>query len=141
MTNVLGIDLGEKNIGLAIGSNESKLSRPLEVFTHKSRRIDIDHIIRVIKSHQISRIVIGISFQEDGLPNSMGKHALSFGRELEQSSGLPIEYCDEALSTQDAKSQAIRLGASTKQRRGHLDAAAAAFILQSYFDRYSNGSQ
>ena len=64
MTNILGIDLGEKRIGLAIGSVEAKLSRPLEVFSHRSRRDDIDHISHVIKSHEISRIVIGISFQD-----------------------------------------------------------------------------
>lgn len=140
MTNILGIDLGEKRIGLAIGSIEVKISRPLEVFSHRSRRNDVDHISHVIKNLEISRVVIGISYQEDGSPNSMGRHALSFGKDIEQDSGLPVEYCDEALSTREAKDHALLSGVSKKNRRGHLDAAAAAVILQSYFDNLPTGS-
>ncbi len=110
MNTLLGIDLGEKRIGLAIGSLESRLARPLQVINHKSRKSDIETIMRIIKQETISSIVIGISYQEDGQPNSMGRHALSFGSDLHTESGLPVEYWDEALSTRDARAQAIEIG-------------------------------
>jgi putative holliday junction resolvase len=138
MTNILGIDLGEKRIGLAVGSLETRLARPLQVIDHVSRKSDIERILHVAKLETISVFVIGISYQEDGQPNSMGRHAISFGTDLQASGGVPVEYCDEALSTRDARMQAIETGLSKKSRRGHLDSSAAAIILQSYLDALPN---
>ncbi len=139
--NILGIDLGAKRIGLATGSLEAKLSRPLMVISHISRQKDIEKILHVIKEHHISEVVIGISYQENGLPNSMGRHAQSFRKDLERISGLPVVFCDESLSTRQARDQAIMTGISRKDRRGHLDASAAAIILQSYFDSLTDESK
>src|SRR5512133_534231 len=133
MKNYLCLDLGEKRIGLAAGSLEARLARPLGVINHQSRKVDIDRIMQLIRENQVSVIVIGISFQEDGTPNSMGRHSQSFGKDLQAASGLPVEYCDEALSTVDAQTNALSIGFTMKHRRGHQDAMAAEVILQSYF--------
>jgi putative holliday junction resolvase len=131
----LCIDLGEKRIGLAIGSLETRLARRLGVINHQSRNMDIEKILAVTGENQVTNFVIGISYQEDGAPNSMGRHALSFGAALQTASGIPVEYCDEALSTVDAREKALALGFSRKDRGGHQDALAAEIILQSFFDQ------
>lgn len=134
MTNYLGIDLGEKRIGLAIGSTESRLARPIGVIEHRSRKSDISAILEIIRKNDVNNIVIGASYEEDGNLNSMGRHAVSFGSDLQDACGLKVDYHDEALSTMDARTFTLHSGHSMKQRRGHQDAMAAAVILQSYFD-------
>jgi putative Holliday junction resolvase len=141
--NYLCIDLGAKRIGLAKGSLETRLAAPLQTINHVSRNSDIQAVINLIALHEITNIVIGISYQMDGSPNSMGKHSLSFGEGLKQAIDLPIVYWDESLSTYDAKLLRLETGASRKARSGHQDSLAAALILQSYFDNsvqeYTNG--
>jgi len=130
----LCLDLGEKRIGVAGGSLETRLATPLLVFKHISRKSDIEKVRQMMSDHATTDILIGISRQEDGSPNSMGRHALSFGGELQKATGITIMYWDEALSTRDARAQQLENGASMKNRRGHQDSLAAAVILQSYFD-------
>jgi putative Holliday junction resolvase len=96
--------------------------------------VDIERIQSLAVKNSVTDIVIGLSLQEDGTPNSMGRHALSFGRALEEMTGLPVTYWDETLSTRDAKDLRLETGANRKDRRGHQDALAAALILQSFFD-------
>jgi putative Holliday junction resolvase len=134
MTTYLCIDLGEKRIGLAVGSLESRLARKLSVINHQSRKLDIEKILKIAGENQADQFVIGISYQENGEPNSMGRHALTFGAALHAAGGLPVEYCDESLSTMDAREKALGAGLSRKDRGGHQDALAAEIILQSYFD-------
>jgi putative Holliday junction resolvase len=134
MTQYLGLDLGEKRIGMAAGSRDSRLAHALGTIIHRSRKTDLEQIQKVIQDNQISHIVIGISNQEDGTPNSMGRHALSFGHDLQNVCSLPIEYWDESLSTVDAQANALTMGYSMKHRRGHQDALAAVVILQSFLD-------
>jgi putative Holliday junction resolvase len=135
MKTYLCIDLGEKRIGLATGSLESRLARRLGVVNHQSRKMDIEKILKLASENQATNFVIGISYQEDGTPNSMGRHALSFGEALQSASGFPVEYCDESLSTVDAREKALASGFSRKDRGGHQDALAAEIILQSFFDQ------
>ncbi len=135
MTKYLCIDLGEKRIGLAAGSLETRLARRLGVINHQSRKIDIEKILKVAAENQATRFVIGVSYQEDGSPNSMGRHSLTFGAALQEAGGLPVEYIDEALSTVDARNAALESGFSRKDRGGHQDALAAEIILQSFFDQ------
>jgi len=130
----LCLDLGEKRIGLATGSLEASLAASVGFIEHKSRKIDIEKIKAMLDQYSVSEVIIGISYQEDGTPNSMGRHALSFGGELEKTTGIPVQYWDEAFSTRDAKDLRLETGASKKNRQGHQDAVAAALILQSYFD-------
>ncbi len=134
MTIYLGIDLGEKRLGLALGSSESRLARPFEVIEHRSRMTDINAICEIIRQNNVEAVVIGASYQEDGNLNSMGRHAVSFGNALKTSFPIPVEYQDEAFSTVDAGRIALEAGRSQKLRRGHQDAIAAAVILQSYLD-------
>jgi putative pre-16S rRNA nuclease len=82
----------------------------------------------------VELIVIGQSFDEEGLPNQAGRRAERFAEALKTQTTLPIVLWDESMSTADAREFRIAMGASRKKRAGHLDAAAAAVILQSYLD-------
>ncbi len=131
---VLGIDHGEKRIGLAISDPTGTIAGPLSVIQHVSRAVDAAHVASLATEQGAEMIVIGQSFDEEGRPNDAGRRAERFAEALKTQTALPIVLWDESLSTADAREFRIEMGASRKRRSGHLDEAAAAIILQSYLD-------
>ena len=131
---VMGVDHGEKRIGLAISDPTGTLARRLNVIQHVSRALDAAQVAAQAAEQGAELIVIGQSFDEEGRPNQAGRAAERFAEALKTQTALPIVLWDESMSTADAREFRIEMGASRKQRGGHLDDAAAAVILQSYLD-------
>ncbi len=131
---VLGVDHGEKRIGLAISDPTGTIAGPLSVIQHVSRAVDAAHVASLAAEQDAELIVIGQSFDEEGRPNEAGRRAERFAEALKTQTALPIVLWDESMSTADAREFRIEMGASRKRRSGHLDDAAAAIILQSYLD-------
>lgn len=118
---LLGIDFGLKNIGLAIA--EGFLVEPVGVIKAENQ------IKRVCQEHGIEKIIIGFSEAK------MAKKTRQFGKRLTRVTGLPVEYQDETLTTEEAKELMVKIGKPKKKRQEQTDAIAAALILQSYLDR------
>ncbi len=131
---ILGVDHGEKRIGLAISDPTGTIAGPLSVIQHVSRTVDAAQVAALAAEHQAELIVIGQSFDEEGHANPAGRRAARFAEALRMQTTLPIVLWDESLSTADAREFRIQMGASRKKRSGHMDEAAAAIILQSYLD-------
>jgi putative Holliday junction resolvase len=131
---ILGIDPGEKNIGIAISDISATLARPLMVMPHSSRKGDAQRIVELAEKEKVSKIVVGQATDVDGKPNFSGRKAARLAAEIRSSSSIPVELWDESFSTQQAVKSKIIFGSSRKNRRGHLDETAAAVILQSYLD-------
>jgi putative holliday junction resolvase len=131
---ILGVDHGEKRIGLAISDETGTLARPLLVIPHVSRAVDAAQVAERASANDVKRIVIGQSFDEDGNPNAAGRSAARFAEVLCQQTDIPIEMWDESLTTQDARAIRLETGRSRKQRSGHLDDVAAAVLLQDYLN-------
>lgn len=131
---ILGIDPGEKNIGIAISDPTGSLARPLLVLPHASRKLDARRIIEIAENEEAGKIVIGQATDLDGKPNFSGHKAARLAAEIRSASSLPVELWDESFSTQQAVQNKIESGAGPKNRQGHLDQVAAAIILQSYLD-------
>lgn len=121
---ILGIDFGEKRIGLAITSGE--IARPLGVELRiKNYELRIKEIC---EREGVEKIVVGIS------EGKMAEKTREFGYELQKATGLPVEYFDETLTTQIAIKKMVEAGTSRKKRKEFQDAVAAALILQEYLD-------
>ncbi|MEJ2510269.1 MAG: Holliday junction resolvase RuvX [Anaerolineales bacterium] len=131
---ILGIDPGEKNIGIAISDISATLARPLMVMPHSSRKGDAQRIVELAEKEKVTKIVVGQATDVDGKPNFSGRKAARLAAEIRSSSSIPVELWDESFSTQQAVKSKIKFGSSRKNRRGHLDETAAAVILQSYLD-------
>jgi putative Holliday junction resolvase len=131
---ILAVDHGEKRIGLALSDSTATIANPLKVIEHISRAIDAAQVADLAVQNEVSLIVVGQSFDEEGNPNLAGRRAARFADELKNQSNVPIELWDESFSTQDARSARIELGVSRKKRGGHQDAFAAVVILQSYLE-------
>ena len=118
---LLGIDFGEKKIGLAMA--ESGLVEPLGVVKK------LKAISRICQEQGIEKIIIGLS------EGKMAKKTRQFGEQLANLTGLPIKYQDETLTSEEAKRIMVKIGKPKKKRQRQIDAIAAALILESYLER------
>jgi len=133
---ILAVDHGEKRIGVAVSDTTATIATPLKVIEHTSRAIDAAQVADLATQNDVTLIVVGQSFDEEGKPNPAGRRAGRFADELKNQTDIPIELWDESFSTQDARAARIELGVSRKNRSGHQDAFAAVVILQSYLEAH-----
>ena len=136
---ILGIDPGDKNIGVALSDPSGTIANPLTVIQHVSRPIDAATIAELARENRAEIIIVGQSFDLDGKPSYQGRKAGRLAAAIRGQTKIPVELWDEAYSTQSAREARITLGGSRSSRRGHLDDLAATVILQSYLDNRSVG--
>lgn len=135
---ILAIDHGIKFIGIAISDETGTLARPLETVSHHSKLLDAALIAQIAIDNSVEKIIIGVSYDEDGDPNRAGRQAINFSELLKTQIDKPVELWDESFTTQDARAVRIASGAPRKKRSGHLDDVAAAVLLQNFLDIQNN---
>ncbi len=138
---ILGVDPGSKRIGMAISDLTGTIANPLTVLNHISRLVDAAGVAEAARVNNAGLIVIGQSFDEAGQPSFEGRRSARFAEALKTQTTIPLVMWDESLSTSDARSARLQMGASRKNRSGHLDDLAATVLLQSYLDSQSRSSQ
>lgn len=131
---ILAVDHGEKRIGLALSDPTATIASPLTIIKHVSRMLDAAQVANLAHENEAGLIVIGQSFDEEGLPNLAGRRAAKFAEALQEQTQIPVVLWDESFSTQDARAAQIELGVSRKKRAGHHDSLAAVVILRSYLE-------
>ncbi|MFC2063676.1 Holliday junction resolvase RuvX [Chloroflexota bacterium] len=131
---VLAIDPGSKNIGLAISDPSGTIANPLSIVKHESRTKDTDLIAGMVVENEVELVIVGCSFDGEGLPTYEGRKAKRFASELAEKIKVQVKLWNEDFSTQIARSSRIQMGAKRKNRKGHLDDLAATIILQSFLD-------
>ena len=131
---ILAVDHGQKRIGLAISDETGTLARPLVVIKHVARAVDAATVVERATSNDAAKIIVGVSYDEEGQLNAAGLSAERFAEALRLQTDLPVLLWDESLTTQDAQMARLTMGASRKKRAGHLDDVAAAVLLQNYLD-------
>lgn len=131
---ILGIDPGDKRIGVAISDLSSTIANPLTTLVHRSRKENAERIIRIAEENDAKLVVIGQSLDADGIPTFQGRKSRRLAAEIKAHSSLQTVLWDEYSSTKTAIDARRKLGVSRKKRAGHQDNLAAAVILQSYLD-------
>lgn len=131
---LLGVDHGEKRIGLALSDPTATIASPFKVIDHISRRLDAAQVATLAAENGVGLIVVGQSFDEEGKPNLAGRRAAKFAEALREQTQIPVELFDESFTTQDARAAVIEMGIPRKKRTGHHDALAAVAILRAYLD-------
>jgi putative holliday junction resolvase len=137
---ILAVDLGEKNIGLALSDPTGTLASPLEVLQHVSSLIDAGLIAQKAEGFQAIKIIVGIPVNDDERDTPQTRHVKKFVDLLRSQTKIPIVMWDESYSTNQAKEIRQLMNTPRKSRKGHLDDLAAAVILQSYLDEGVHGS-
>src|SRR4051794_6000739 len=130
----LGLDIGKRRIGLAVSDPLGLLARPLETVQSVSLNVDCVRIAEIAHGVEATLIVIGDPLHMSGDAGTMSNRAHKFGAKLQEVSGLPVEYCDERLTSVEAQRILEDAGVPPKKVRQQIDAMAAAVILQSYLN-------
>jgi len=136
----LGIDYGDKRIGLATISPDTGLSTPLDPLKSGGWARDIPKIVRIIQERDITGIVIGLPLNMDGSEGRRAEVTRKFGALLADASGLQIIYHDERLTSREADSILAQNGLNRQKRQLIIDSVCAQLILESYFAQTSNGA-
>jgi len=130
----IGIDPGERRIGIAISDPTGLLARPLEVLKHTNRALDAAQIAEIALRENAGTIIVGMATDIDGKPNFTGRKSARLAAAIRTQTDIPVLLWDESYTTQDARQIRSALGAGQKSRQGHQDALAAAILLQSWLD-------
>jgi len=137
VARILGLDIGERRIGVAISDPEGRLAVPLRIVERTSTAEQA--LAELARAEEVELIVLGLPLSMDGSVGAQARVVQAFGEGLAQASGLPIEYQDERLSSvqADRTSGAAHKHTGRGGRRGRApaDDVAAAIILQGYLDR------
>ena len=128
----LGLDVGDRRIGLALSDPTGFLASPFG-FVERGPS-DLADIVRIADENEVAEIVVGLPLSMSGDSGIQAGKVRAFIRDLRSQTDLPIKTVDERLSTVQAQGMLRQSGRRRRGDRGQLDAAAAAVILQAYLD-------
>ena len=130
----LGLDVGDKRIGVALSDPGGILASPLTIITRGDERLDIEAIINIISQYQVEQIVVGLPYSMDGSLGKQAEKVQAFTQKLSSYTKIPVEFRDERLTTVAAKRLMHSVNTKKTRRKVRDDAIAAALILQGYLD-------
>jgi putative holliday junction resolvase len=137
---VLGLDLGDVRIGVAISDPERRLAVPLGTVQVGRPPGEMRAVAELVREHDVALVVVGEPISLDGVRRSRATHAANFADALRAILTVPVALHDERLSTVEAERSLREAGVTGARRRSVIDAAAAQVILQSWLDaRRSEG--
>jgi putative Holliday junction resolvase len=137
---VVGLDLGEKTIGVAVSDATRTVASPLELIRRTKFTDDASRLFTLMESRGAAGVVIGLPVNMDGTEGPRCQSARAFGRNLLRLKDLPIAFWDERMSSMAVNRVLIDEADVTRARRAEVvDKMAAAWILQGALERLRQG--
>lgn len=134
----LGVDPGERRIGLAIGEDDVGVALPLETVAAGPAAARV--VAEVVRSEEVDEVVVGLPLRLDGTEGPSARRARALGESIARELGRPVQYWDERLTTAAANRALSEMGVRGRDRRKVVDQSAAALILQGYLDAHRRAS-
>jgi putative Holliday junction resolvase len=135
-TPIVGLDLGEKTIGVAVSDTGLMIASPLALIRRAKFTVDAAALFKLMESRGAGGAVIGLPRNMDGSEGPRSQSVRAFARNLLRLKDMPIAFWDERLSTEAVNRMLIDEADTSRARRADLvDKAAAAWILQGALDR------
>lgn len=135
MTRYLGVDFGERHIGLAIGDDDPRIVVPVDAVTRSSDAQAIAALLVVAGREEVAGIVIGDPLRLDGTAGDAAQRARAFASKLEAATRIPVLLHDEALTSHEAASRLRAAGAPPRRLRSAVHSVAAQVLLEDWLDR------
>lgn len=138
---IIGLDYGQKTVGVAISDESMLIAQPLETIERKHEtklRQTYARIETLIEEYQVGRIVLGLPKMMNNTQGPRVEATKEFAEALERRSGLEVVFVDERLTTVEANRILEETGVAVSARKEHIDKMAAAIILQTYLDCEAN---
>lgn len=135
---IMGLDVGEKRIGIAISDPMGWTAQGHSVLIRGKLQDDIKHLAELCNEYGVDKIVMGFPRNMNGTVGPKGEEILEFGRVVQEHLDLPLDYWDERLTTVAAQKVLLEANVSRRKRKEVIDKLAAVNILQGYLDRHIN---
>lgn len=134
---IMGLDYGERRIGVAMSDLFGWTAQGLEVIDQKVVADPMARIVELIKQHEVESIVVGLPKNMNGTVGPSGENCIAFAEKLKETLSLPVQLWDERLTTVSAERALLEADVSRRKRKQVIDKMAAAILLQSYLDSIS----
>lgn len=137
MNRVLGLDIGNKTIGVAVSDPLGILAQGVTTIMRSSKVEDVKALKRIIDEYKVEKLIVGLP---KNMNNSVGFQAtrtLNYAEYLKEVLAMEIEFVDERLTTASATRALMEGGVRRENRKKHVDKLAAVLILQTYLDQQS----
>ena len=131
---ILGLDPGERRIGVALSDPLGIIAQPHCVIDSRQQDVAVE-LLRIVTEEDVSTIVIGLPISLDGKEHAAAARAREFGIKVKEITGLEPAFTDERFTTSIAEEALIEGGVRRDKRRGTRDKVAAAVMLQRYLDQ------
>ena len=130
----LGLDVGDRRIGLALSDETGSLASGLPTFERRGPRQDPRAIAELVRTHEAGEVVVGLPRRLDGQVGPQAEKVLQFIEQLRSVIKVPVVPWDERFTSVVAEQALLEAGASRKKRKENIDKVSAILILQSYLD-------
>jgi putative Holliday junction resolvase len=135
---ILGFDVGDRRIGLAISDQLGYTAQPLFTLHRINRRADLKSVARVLRKYRVTECVVGNPLYMSGDQSPQAAKAQAFAEDLRTEFGITVHLWDERLTTTQAHRHLDDAGHAAMGRKGIIDQVAAVLILQSFMDGRAN---
>jgi putative Holliday junction resolvase len=132
---VLGLDVGDRRIGVALSDETGLLASPLATLSRVGPRKDLKTIAALVREHRAGEVVVGLPYNLDGTVGPQAEKVRAFAEALAPVVRVPVRFWDERLTSVEAEHILAERRVSWQRRKGLVDQVAAVLILQEYLDR------
>ena len=129
---IAALDPGRRRIGIAVTDDSESRVFPLGAIERKGNRFDFAEIARRLHDYGVTRFVIGLPINMDGTEGSAARSARRFGDLLQKTMNVPVDFCDERLTSFEAEYRLKGAVMSRASQKSAIDAVAAAVILETW---------
>lgn len=137
---LLGLDYGQKRVGIAVSTYEQNIASPLENYTRVNDGVDASALRQIADEYRIVGIVVGLPVHMSGDEGGQAHQARQFGAWVARETGLPVAFWDERFTSAIAEAELLSAGMTSKQRKARRDKLAAMYLLQSFLDAEDRGA-
>ncbi len=134
MMRVLGLDVGERRIGVALSDPLGLTAQPLTVLARRDLVRDLEAIRGFITQHGVETVVVGLPLTMQGAHGPQAQRITAFAQTLRRELALPVELVDERLTTVQGERALLEMDTSRRKRKQVIDQVAAQLILQHFLD-------
>lgn len=134
---LLGVDHGDRRIGLALSDPIPMIASPLKTITVDDAQESIDAIKKIVKEYDVVLVIVGLPIGMKGQETAQTKHVKKFANDL-INNGIKVALQDERLTSVSAKRSIMEQQKKPNKNKGLVDQIAAAILLQQYIDKHYN---
>jgi putative Holliday junction resolvase len=138
---IAGIDYGTVRIGIATADLDVGIAGPYETYACRNERLDAEYFRRLATEERIGRFVVGLPVHTSGHESQKSQEAREFGKWLETTTTVPVEFFDERYTSAEAEQMLLAAGLTKKRRKERLDQLAAQIMLTAYLESGARGQE